>query len=455
MQDLDLPAGVNAERAAARVELLDEMQDDFLAKRAAPAAAEPSQRLPAGRDPDALQGHQGLRPGRGAEGAARPLWPQPVRPGLPAGPPARRAAACRSSKCRWPTCRQHALGWDTHLNNFDGVKRLSEVLDPAWATLMDDLKDKGLLDSTLIVWMGEFGRTPKINGNQRPRPLGQLVDDRPGRRRHQGRAGRRQDQRRRHGQSTNGPSASRTSWPPSPWPWASTSRSRTSPTSAGPSASSSRPPSRSRRCSHEEAASASCPGSAAGGLVAAGLPLIPAAEPRPKRPAAGRRRRAGFRLPRRGPAGAGSAARSLDGKSLAGRLGRVHEVSVRLPGRRWRRRAQQGGGRAGARRSSSSPAVIGSAVRSAAGGGQGRPAPTGPTMEDLDTDKDGKVTARNWRPTTARTASCRSSSASESASPNLAGGRWPPSSAAPAGAGGRGRSTRRSSTCSTPTRTAS
>jgi uncharacterized protein (DUF1501 family) len=37
------------------------------------------------------------------------------------------------------------------------------MLDPAWATLMTDLKDHGMLDSTLIVWMGEFGRTPKIN----------------------------------------------------------------------------------------------------------------------------------------------------------------------------------------------------------------------------------------------------------------------------------------------------
>jgi hypothetical protein len=59
-----------------------------------------------------------------------------------------------------------ALGWDTHVNNFDAVRQLSEVLDPAWSTLMADLKDRGLLDSTLIVWMGEFGRTPKINGNR-------------------------------------------------------------------------------------------------------------------------------------------------------------------------------------------------------------------------------------------------------------------------------------------------
>jgi hypothetical protein len=53
-------------------------------------------------------------------------------------------------------------GWDTHQDNFNQVKRLSQTLDPAWATLMSDLKDRGLLDSTLIVWMGEFGRTPKI-----------------------------------------------------------------------------------------------------------------------------------------------------------------------------------------------------------------------------------------------------------------------------------------------------
>jgi hypothetical protein len=58
------------------------------------------------------------------------------------------------------------FGWDTHGQNFDAVKRLSHVLDPAWATLMEDLKARGLLESTLIVWMGEFGRTPKINPNQ-------------------------------------------------------------------------------------------------------------------------------------------------------------------------------------------------------------------------------------------------------------------------------------------------
>jgi hypothetical protein len=54
-------------------------------------------------------------------------------------------------------------GWDTHQNNFDAVKTQCGILDGAWAALMADLKDRGLLESTLVVCMGEFGRTPKIN----------------------------------------------------------------------------------------------------------------------------------------------------------------------------------------------------------------------------------------------------------------------------------------------------
>ena len=54
-------------------------------------------------------------------------------------------------------------GWDTHQNNHDAVKRQCEILDPAWASLMTDLKERGLLETTTIIWMGEFGRTPRIN----------------------------------------------------------------------------------------------------------------------------------------------------------------------------------------------------------------------------------------------------------------------------------------------------
>lgn len=56
------------------------------------------------------------------------------------------------------------LGWDTHADNFNAIKALSGELDAGWSTLMAELKDRGLLDRTTIVWMGEFGRTPEING---------------------------------------------------------------------------------------------------------------------------------------------------------------------------------------------------------------------------------------------------------------------------------------------------
>jgi uncharacterized protein (DUF1501 family) len=54
-------------------------------------------------------------------------------------------------------------GWDTHQDNFARTKRLSEQVDPAMSALVTDLRQRGLLDSTLVVWMGEFGRTPRIN----------------------------------------------------------------------------------------------------------------------------------------------------------------------------------------------------------------------------------------------------------------------------------------------------
>jgi len=54
-------------------------------------------------------------------------------------------------------------GWDTHQDNFDKVKSLSSKVDPGMSALISDLKARGMLDDTLIIWMGEFGRTPKIN----------------------------------------------------------------------------------------------------------------------------------------------------------------------------------------------------------------------------------------------------------------------------------------------------
>jgi hypothetical protein len=56
-------------------------------------------------------------------------------------------------------------GWDTHQQSHEKVGKLATQVDPGFATLIADLKQRGMLDQTLVVWMGEFGRTPKINGN--------------------------------------------------------------------------------------------------------------------------------------------------------------------------------------------------------------------------------------------------------------------------------------------------
>jgi hypothetical protein len=165
VQDIDLPPGVDAERSAARVKLLNEMQNDFLEKRS--ALSSESQKSAYERavtlmrssatkafdldgEPKALRD----RYGRNLFGQGCLLARRLIEKGVP------------FVEVSLATVGNLTLGWDTHIDNFESVKRLSEVLDSAWATLMEDLKDKGLLDSTVIVWMGEFGRTPKINGSR-------------------------------------------------------------------------------------------------------------------------------------------------------------------------------------------------------------------------------------------------------------------------------------------------
>ena len=62
--------------------------------------------------------------------------------------------------------RVQGQNWDSHANNFaEHRDRLVPPMDKAFAALINDLEDRGLLDSTLVIGMGEFGRTPKINAN--------------------------------------------------------------------------------------------------------------------------------------------------------------------------------------------------------------------------------------------------------------------------------------------------
>ena len=56
-------------------------------------------------------------------------------------------------------------GWDTHQNNFERTKELLDMVDPAFAMLLKDLSERDLLEETIVLWLGEFGRTPRINQN--------------------------------------------------------------------------------------------------------------------------------------------------------------------------------------------------------------------------------------------------------------------------------------------------
>jgi hypothetical protein len=158
VQDLDLPRDVNAKRSSARLDMLDEMEQEFLAQRSSVAAeshrtayqraitmmrSSAVKAFNLNEEPDKLRDTYG----RNLFGQGCLLARRLVERGV-------------------PFVEVSLNGWDTHNQNFEQVKRLSGTLDPAWATLMDDLKDKGLLYSTLVVWMGEFGRTPKVNGQK-------------------------------------------------------------------------------------------------------------------------------------------------------------------------------------------------------------------------------------------------------------------------------------------------
>jgi hypothetical protein len=162
VQDLLPPKAISGEQRDARIDLLTDLQKDFVARNPGTApqshltAYERAARLmrtDAAKAFDFKEEPAALRDayGRNLFGQGCLLARRLVERGVP---------FVEVSLSNAPGVQG---GWDTHQQNFEQVKSLSGVLDPAWATLMTDLKDRGLLDTTLIVWMGEFGRTPKIN----------------------------------------------------------------------------------------------------------------------------------------------------------------------------------------------------------------------------------------------------------------------------------------------------
>ena len=158
VQNLDLPAGVTGPRADTRLALMRDLERDFADSRPGAtveshkSAYEAAVRLmnpKTAKAFDLTEEKAELRDryGRNLFGQGCLLARRLVERGV-------------------PFVEVTLDGWDTHGQNFDAVKGLCGVLDPAWATLMTDLTERGLLETTTVIWMGEFGRTPKINAQK-------------------------------------------------------------------------------------------------------------------------------------------------------------------------------------------------------------------------------------------------------------------------------------------------
>src|SRR5262245_9132348 len=169
VQDLERPRGVGADQAEARLGLLDGLERDFGRDRpdAPPAGhraaydkavrlmkAEAAKAFDLSEEPAKLRDEYG----RNLFGQGCLLARRLVERGVP------------FVEVNFTGVGQlSAAPWDTHQNNFETVKTLCGALDPAWSSLLSDLKERGLLDTTTIVWMGELGRTPKIDPQRRGR----------------------------------------------------------------------------------------------------------------------------------------------------------------------------------------------------------------------------------------------------------------------------------------------
>jgi hypothetical protein len=160
-KNITLPGGVDSSRLNRRLELVQDLSEDFAEQGGTALVRERQQLLRrAGRmilskdlealdvakEKDAVRERYGKNPfGQGCLMARRLIERGVTFVEVVSGHPEAPAA------------------WDTHIDNFNVTAKLMSWTDPAFAALLTDLKERGLLGKTLIIWMGEFGRTPKIN----------------------------------------------------------------------------------------------------------------------------------------------------------------------------------------------------------------------------------------------------------------------------------------------------
>jgi len=167
MDELELPTNINPARAAGRTRLLQHFDEgirrveetasvqayrehyrragDLLDSNATRSAFDLSQ------EPEQLRD----RYGRNMVGQSTLLGRRLIEAGVP------------FVTVYSPVSEINSPSWDTHLNNFPRLKQeLLPPVDLALPTLLDDMRDRGLLDDTLVIWAGEFGRTPLIGARR-------------------------------------------------------------------------------------------------------------------------------------------------------------------------------------------------------------------------------------------------------------------------------------------------
>ena len=151
----DTTPSTNTARYARRLKLLESMQADFAAAGGAQVVADQQKLVK--RAADMIHSPK-------MEVFDLEREPQDVRDAYGTGEFAAGCLMARRLVEQGVTFVEVASkGWDTHQDNFNLVRNLCGQIDQGAAQLIADLRERGMLEKTLVVWMGEFGRTPQIN----------------------------------------------------------------------------------------------------------------------------------------------------------------------------------------------------------------------------------------------------------------------------------------------------
>jgi hypothetical protein len=152
----DVTARVPDERVARRAADLDVVEQAFARRRAG--------RVKATLHPETVQAARRMMTSKQLEAFDVSQETQALRDAYGDTPFGRGCLAARRLIEQGVRCVEVTLdGWDSHINNESIQTSRVKDLDPAFATLLHDLKQRGLLERTIVMWGGEFGRTPIIN----------------------------------------------------------------------------------------------------------------------------------------------------------------------------------------------------------------------------------------------------------------------------------------------------